>query len=84
MTTLTTWAAAFLFAVALDFVAARWTLALAARQPLAVLWSGLCFLLGFGGYKLCYDSLDALLPSCCGHALGTWLAMRLTPAGRVK
>lgn len=76
MSTAATWAAAFAFALLLDFVAARWTLCLAARRPAAVVYSVLCFLLGFGGYALCYDSRDALVPSCLGHALGTYLALR--------
>ena len=81
MQTTATWAAAFLFALALDFAAARWTMALAERRYSACAWSVLCFVLGFGGYVICYDFRDAVCPSCAGHALGTWLAIRWSARG---
>ena len=70
------WLLAFAFALAWDFVAARWTIALTERRLTACVYSVLCSVLAFFSFYLCFTALELLIPTAAGHALGTWAAMR--------
>lgn len=84
------WVCAFLLALAIDYVYARWTASVAAvwrrftwpGLAAACLWSASCTPLGYASLVICLDDWHALVPLCVGHAMGTGLA--LMPARRKR
>jgi phosphatidylserine/phosphatidylglycerophosphate/cardiolipin synthase-like enzyme len=77
------WVCAFLLALAIDYVYARWTASVSAlgvrftpgRLAAAMIWSALCTPLGYASLVICLDDWRALAPLSLGHATGTALAM---------
>ena len=70
------WILAFAFAVATDFVIAKWTHAVAFGHVVpACCFSALAELLRFGSLLPCLADWRIIIPVAFGHALGTLLAM---------